>query len=573
MKLKLINIQINSNETIVVENVEKIDVKNLKEEMIGFDFVIKKNIPEKIKIEIEFFNSLYHIPFYVFNEKNHKIEVDKKKEEVKLYSEIVDELFDFKYLIKSNVYNILDVITKELDDDFEFTKIKSIKIIPIEIQNTPKLIDSIEIDSIETKHDDNISFKKIFQFDFKYIFDEIRLLVLKYLIEEPIKNKKQIESLLISARDERKFVNNWKLFIEKVVKNLHHELNIYNSFRDYYINVINFIRKKYLNDKTKSTISFKRAIIKKVIIKSDNYNYIAKEDITRSLGIKKNQLLDKSKPKIEEKNEKDLKSSYDELNLMERNIEEVEDTFAKKFIGWQNEIKSLLSEQFMMTYTTRKNILINPLSSIIIVNIIDIENFKESINSLLNSKLDYYVELVIFSNIIDERVYSILQDKISYEEKIIGAKIIYRFNRKNTNYHMIQQLLICSNFCETNSKYIHILRDYSIVPLNWINRTLKYMEQNSKCDWLQYKKSNLINQNTGVISVYQMIDTFNMLKKSQAIHVCLQRTILENINFMNTYIKNIFYLKDLRNYLLEKRDIKINFIEKNSKNSLEKLEI
>jgi hypothetical protein len=64
-----------------------------------------------------------------------------------------------------------------------------------------------------------------------------------------------------------------------------------------------------------------------------------------------------------------------------------------------------------------------------------------------------------------------------------------------------------------------------------------------------------------------------MLKKSQAIHVCFKRNIVYGINFMSSFIANIFYLKDLRNYLLERRDIKINFIEKNSKKSLEKLEL
>jgi hypothetical protein len=565
MKLKLIDIQINSNEDIVVENVEKILVEDLNNEIIGFDFSIKKNIPNDIKIEIDLLNNLYHVPLYILNENELNIDLEKKdKDIIKVEAKIYTDIFNFKYLIKSNVYSILDVITKELDSNFEFIVIKSVRleVLPIDKKELEFEIDNIFFDLNLKTTDDLISFKKIFQYDFKYIFDEIRFLLLKYLIEEPSKNKKKIEELIISSKDERKYENNLSGFLEKVLVNLNYEIKNYGKFKKYYIAIINFIRTRYFNQKVKSNIFFKRSLIRKVIIKDENYNYISKQNITRNLDVKKNKTIPK-----------EIKSSYEDLNLIERNKDEVCDLFAKYFNGWQNEIKTIIGEQFMVTYTIRKNILINPISSIVMINIFDIENFKDSLFSIFTAKLDYYVELILFSNLIDERLYEFIQNKIIGEEKIIGVKVIYRFNRKNINYNMVQQLLVSINFCEENSKYINVIRDYSIVPNSWINKTIKHMEINNKCDWLQYKKSNLINQNTGVISLYQIIDTFNMLKKSQAMHVCFKKNIVYGINFMSSFIVNIFYLKDLRNYLLERRDIKINFMEKNSKKSLEKLEL
>lgn len=569
MKLKLIDIQINSNDDIVVENVEKILVEDLNNKIIGFDFSIKKNIPNDIKIKIELLNNLYHVPLYILNENEHNIDLEKKdKDTIKIEAKIDIDIFDFKYLIKSNVYSILDVITKELDENFEFITIKSVRleVLPIDKKDIDFEIDNIFFDLNLKSNEDLISFKKIFNYDFKYIFDEVRFLLLKYLIEDPVENKKKIEELILSSKDERKYENNLRGFLEKVLVNLNYEIKNYGKFKKYYVTIINFIRTKYFNQKVKSNIFFKRSLIRKVNIKDDNYNYISKQNITRNLDVKKSKPTRETKPK-------EIKSSYADLNLIDRNKEEIGDLFTKYYNGWQNEIKTIIGEQFMVTYTIRKNILINPISSIVMVNIFDIENFKDSLFSIFTSKLDYYVELILFSNLIDERLYEFIQNKIIGEDKIIGVKVIYRFNRKNINYNMIQQLLISVNFCEENSKYINVIRDYSIVPNNWINKTIKHMEINNICDWLQYKKSNLINQNTGVISLYQIIDTFNMLKKSQAIHVCFKRNIVYGINFMSSFIANIFYLKDLRNYLLERRDIKINFIEKNSKKSLEKLEL
>jgi hypothetical protein len=569
MKLKLIDIQINSNDDIVVENVEKILVEDLNNEIIGFDFSIKKNIPNDIKIKIELLNNLYHLPLHILNENDSNIILEKKDiDTFVIEAKINIDIFDFKYLIKSNVYSILDVITKELDENFEFITIKSVRleVLPIDKNDIDFEIDNIFFDLNLKSNEDLISFKKIFNYDFKYIFDEVRFLLLKYLIEDPVGNKKKIEELILSSKDERKYENNLRGFLEKVLENLNYEIKNYGKFKKYYVAIINFIKTKYFNQKVKSNIFFKRSLIKKVNIKDDNYNYISKQNITRNLDVKKN----KSNPKNEPK---EIKSSYSDLNLIDRNKEEIGDLFTKYYNGWQNEIKTIIGEQFMVTYTIRKNILINPISSIVMVNIFDIENFKDSLFSIFTSKLDYYVELILFSNLIDERLYEFIQNKIVGEDKIIGVKVIYRFNRRNINYNMIQQLLVSVNFCEENSKYINVIRDYSIVPNNWINKTIKHMEINNKCDWLQYKKSNLINQNTGVISLYQIIDTFNMLKKSQAIHVCFKRNIVYGINFMSSFIANIFYLKDLRNYLLERRDIKINFIEKNSKKSLEKLEL
>ena len=78
MKLKLIDIQINSNDDIVVENVEKILVEDLNNEIIGFDFSIKKNIPNDIKIKIELLNNLYHLPLHILNENDSNIILEKK---------------------------------------------------------------------------------------------------------------------------------------------------------------------------------------------------------------------------------------------------------------------------------------------------------------------------------------------------------------------------------------------------------------------------------------------------------------------------------------------------------------
>ena len=232
-----------------------------------------------------------------------------------------------------------------------------------------------------------------------------------------------------------------------------------------------------------------------------------------------------------------------------------------------------MGEQFLIIYSIRKRILVNSITNILFVNFRDVSNFRESINSVFQSKFNYYVEIIIFCNVLNDHIYEILSQKAKNEDKVVSIKVIFPFSRKIIKYTLVQQILIGSFLTEENTKYINIMKEYSIVPLNWINNTVTYLENNNNCDWIQYKKSNVISENTGIVSKYFIMDTINMLKNSQAIHVCFRKKIVGNINFMSYLLSSINYVKALRNYLLDKKDIRIHFIEKTSKKCLEKLEL